>query len=217
MRVKKTEIEKYIKKGAQISRTITVNRGIIMEFASDVENELTNIITWCFYPARYNVKSLPNELLDENGIIFKSLILTKIDFCDKINMLKEVILAKKPNILGSHHRLVKDIKNHLDEVRDFRNLMAHCSSDMSHGYINSIALSNFEKNKEFQILEYKKGKLIKRNIKQNKIEYEIWKSIRTSLELQQLFALINEDEQTYKDNEELVIRINNMLRTYSKS
>jgi len=212
MGTRKTKLEKLLEKGSEVAHTVMLNRGVIIEHASDIENELSNIITWCFYPAKYTAKKVSNELLDENGIIFKSIILNKLDFVDKIRILKEVILAKKPDIWKHHSNLLKDIISNIDKVRIFRNIIAHSSSDLSVNYLESIDMGTYEKNKEFQVIEFKNGRLIKHKINEIKFESEKWNSVRTGLKLSQLFALINNDLETYKDLEKLVTPISDLLR-----
>lgn len=202
--MRNNELEKQLEKGGNVAHTVMINRGTIIELASDIENELTNIITWCFYPAQYSIKLLTDELLDENGIMLKSIILRKLDFCDKINILKEVILAKKPEIWNNYSHLIRDIISNLDKARDFRNLMAHASSDLSDKYLKSVNSNTYKQSKEFQIIEYKKGKLIKHRFNQNQIETKQWKLVKIKCQLIQLFAIINGDFKTFKQYEEIV-------------
>ena len=204
MSTRETKLEEKLEKGSEVAHTAMLNRGGIIELVSDIENELTNIITWCFYPARYSAKRASNELLNKNGIIFKSIILNKLDLVDKTRMLKEVILAKRPDIWNSYSHLINDIIFKLDKVRVFRNLMAHASSDLSDEYLKSLEPNASKRNKEFQVLEFKKGKLIKCRINQSKIEIEKHKCIRTILRLSQLFYLINGDHENYTEFQKLV-------------
>ena len=216
MSTRKTKLDEKLEKGSEVAHTTMLNRGVIIEHVSDIENELTNIITWCFYPAKYTTEKVSNELLDENGIILKSLILNKLDFVDKTKLLKDVILAKRPNIWSNHNKLIKDIISNVDKVRIFRNLVAHASSDLSDNYLESIDIDSYERNKEFQVLEFKNGKLIRHRIKQVKLESEMWNCVRTKFKLFQLFALINDDHETYKGHEEIVNKVSDLLRGLNK-
>ena len=196
--------EEYLEKGANVSKTAEESRGLIIEVASDIENELTNIITWCFYPAQYSIKLLPDELLDKNGIIFKSVILRKLSFSDKIDMLKEVIIARKPDIWQSYNHLIKEISNKLHKAREFRNLMAHAPSDLSVKYIKSLNKHTYQSKNFFKVIEYKKGELKEHTYNKEKIDNEMLKLLKIQLQLMQLFAVINEDIETYTSSQELV-------------
>jgi len=207
MGTRKTEIEKKLEKGSEVIHTVRLNRGTIIELASDIENDLSDIITWCFYPGKYNVKLMPQERLTENGIIFKSIILNKLDFRDKIEILKDVILNKKPDIYDNYSHLIKKTTSNLNKVREFRNLMAHASSDLSDKFLKSINLNTYKRSQEFQILEYKKGKLIKHKFSQNEIESKRWMMISTQVGLWQLFALINKDYESFTEWKELSNKI----------
>jgi len=203
MGTRKTKIEKKLEKGSEVIHTIKSNRGSIIEFASDIENDLSDIITWCFYPGKYNVKLSSHEQLTENGIIFKSIILNKLDFRDKIEILKDVILNKNPDIWDNYSHLIKETTANLNKVREFRNLMAHASSDLSDKFLKSINLNTYKRSKEFQILEYKKGKLIKHKFTQNDIDFKMLMMARTKLGLLQLFALINKDYESFTEYKEV--------------
>ena len=86
---------KEIKQASEAFATSMISRGGVIDFVINIENTLTDIIVWCFYPTdnKWDV-DIYNQL-DEDGINLRALLLRKIDFYEKIEILKAVILAKK--------------------------------------------------------------------------------------------------------------------------
>jgi hypothetical protein len=168
-------------------------RGKIIDAAIMIENVLTDIITWCFYPAHYESDRRISNLLDENGVALKSLLLRKIDFRDKIEILKDVILNKKPHVAKSNEALINTIAKELNQVRVFRNLLAHSESDLSREFLNSFNYTNSESLDKFRVIECKKGKIVKHLIDKAKYLSETKIMVRVLMRLEQLFALLNDD------------------------
>jgi hypothetical protein len=200
----KNKLETYLKKLSAVEDTTCSLRGSMMQWASEIENEVSNILAWCFHPTKYLDADFIDELLNNDGIIFKSTILRKIDLYDKINFLKDIIIAKYPEVWRSHCPFIQKLIKQLHKVRNFRNLMAHSASDLSINYISSIELSNNKKSKELQVLEYSNGKIKKTKIVQSQIIKELLRCYITSLNLKQLFFLINKDQDNFNGYEKFI-------------
>jgi len=179
-------------------------RGKIIDFNITIENTLTDIITWCFYPSKYSSGEYISDLLDKDGLVLKSLLLRKIEFREKIKILKDVIIAKKPHIAESYKALISTIVEELNQVREFRNLLAHSESDISSKFLSSLKHTNGEPIDKLQLIEYKKGKVIKHLIDKRKYLSETKIMLRVFHRLWQLFALLNDDSDSAKETEELV-------------
>jgi hypothetical protein len=170
-------------------------RGEIIAEAISVENNLTDIITWFFYPSKYLIDETIYNTSENNSLILRSLILGSISFRDKIELLKDIVIIKNPEIMNNYIELTKNIFKELDRVRKFRNLLAHSESDLSREFIDSsVNLSNKERINTLQVIEYKKGKLIKHIIDKKKYISEMLVMYRVDTRLDQLYSLLNNDK-----------------------
>jgi hypothetical protein len=142
-------------------------------------------------------------LLNEEGTIFKSLILNKIDFRDKIVTLKDLIKVKKPQVLGKNKALITSIIKELDEIREFRNIMAHAEFDISIEFLDSAYNLSNKKLEKYQFIEYKKGKITRKLFDHPRYISEMNKMSRVRIRLAQLFALLNDDQQGAENYEDL--------------
>lgn len=177
---------------AMFSRSLTARGGII-DGATQVENILTDIIAWCFFPTFEKLDEEIDNQLEEKGIILKSLILRKLEFEDKINMLKDLIVVTNEELWNNNVQLIKEIRKELHKIQKFRNLLAHSPLDTSKEYRNQLTTHTDLGNIGFQILEYKGTQVRKHNIDENKIKEEVERIRVTWHKLLQLFALLKND------------------------
>lgn len=196
-----TERIKEIKQASEAFATSMISRGGVIDFAINIENTLTDIIAWCFYPTdnKWDV-DIYNQL-DEDGIILKALLLRKIDFYEKIEILKAVILAKKLLPWENNKTLISKITKDLNHVREFRNLLAHSPLDTSKESLDSLTYHAGTGTEDFQVLEYKNGRVIKHKIDNARIRSEIAIMMRVWYRLIQLFALLKGDTEDAKVSE----------------
>jgi len=200
-----TEQEARIKRVKALSNMAKASipiRGVILEFAIMLEDILTNIIAWCFYPATDVSGADVTDQLDKNGIELKFLILSKIDFNNKIDILKDVVSAKKPSVWKANKKLVQEIVRGLKEIKAFRNLLAHSPLDMSREY--SLSVEDNANSESFQVLKYRKGKIEKETMDKDRIKLELRKMNATWFRLLQLFALLRDDRQDVETCKRLV-------------
>ena len=191
-----TERIKEIKQASRAFTTSMTSRGGIIDFAINIENTLTDIIAWCFYPTEKKWDVDVSNQLDNNGIILKTTLLRKLDFRDKIELLKTIILSKDLLPMIQHKSLIAGITNDLNHVREFRNLLAHSPLDVSKDTLKSLTYGNAgHGTNDFQILEYKKGKVKKHRIDSSRIESEMKIMRRCWYQLIQLFALLKGDTE----------------------
>jgi len=196
-----TERISEIKKSSKAFFTSMTSRGGIIDFAINVENTLTDIIAWCFYPTENKWDVDIYNQLDENGIILKATLLRKIDFRDKIEIL-ETILRSRNLLPGAKNRkLLSEIKKDLNHIRDFRNLLAHSPLDVSTGSLKSLTYRTGLGTDDFQILEYKKGQVVKHRIDISRIRSEMKIMSRCWYRLIQLFALLKGDTEDARASE----------------
>ncbi len=176
------------------------SRGEVIDRSIHIEAILTNIITWCFYPSQHTKCSDFPETIDANGLALKSLLLRRIDFRDKIEVLKEAILFSKPEVMKANKPLITTIVKELNRVRGFRNLLAHSESDLSWEFVNeSVSRDNNTPVDRLQVIEYRKGVAIKHLITKAKYVSETKTMTRVQIRLWQLCALLNDDyEQARK-------------------
>jgi len=170
-------------------------RGEVIDLAIKIENSLTDIIAWCFYPSKYSKNEIISDQLDDNGLGLKLLILCKLTFHEKIDVLKDVITAKKPIILKNHNSFINTIVEELGKVCKFRNLLAHSESDLSREFIDgSVNYDNSEPISSLQVIEYKRGKLSRHLINRDRYVSEMTVMFRVDTRLSQLFSLLNDDQ-----------------------
>ncbi len=172
--------------------TAVYRRGFVIGLSTQIENMLTDIIAWCFYPSRYYQQTLIEDLLDSNGFALKSLILNKINFRDKIEMFRDILLVKNSRIIKTDDKLIKLIVNELDNVRKFRNLLAH--SELSYpSDLTDSEKSPEEKKETIYFTEFKKGKAVKHIINERTYINETNTMSRVISRFWQLFSLMNDD------------------------
>jgi len=210
--VRDTEIEQMRK----IIEASISNRGRVIDIAIDVENTLTDIITWCFYPSHYSPDKGTSEQLDENGVVLKSILVRKVYFRDKIEILKDIIMVKKPAIWESNRKLINNLRKELDRVREFRNLLAHSPLDISKEDLLILPRGSHKKGNNFQVLEYKKGKVIKHSITTKRIQTERFRMAGVSFTLYQLFSLLNDDLKNVSHYEHLSSLANRLINLSSQ-
>lgn len=209
-----TKSKKLIEQIFKSYETFDKKRGAIIGSAIHVENNLTDIITWCFYPLESSRDEMVDELIDKNGIALKSLLLSKINFRDKIDMLQEAIEYRKPDILKTNKALVKNIVKELHKVRTFRNLVAHSESELT---IDSLITSGEIENDledSFQVIEYKNGQEQRHLINKAKYEIEIMRMANVTMSLQILFGLFSNDPKIVKNNQDY---INNLVLPFNRT
>jgi hypothetical protein len=193
------ELIKRIKASEENYLACITGRGAIIDLATMVEDTLTDIIAWCFYPTvgdfyRGNI----TEQLDQNGIILKSLILAKLEFHEKIEIVEKIVRLKKAEVWENHRKLIKEIVKDLDEVRKFRNVLAHSPVDWKEYLDAPDEEAKVQDLDSFLILEYRGGKVRKHTINRNKIEVEVKRMDRVWYRLLQLWALLRNDLEDAK-------------------
>lgn len=192
---------KEIKQAGEAFATSMINRGGVIDLAINIENTLTDIIAWCFCPTdnKWDV-DIYNQL-DEDGINLKALLLRRIDFNEKIKILKDVILTKSLLPWESNKTLIGNITKELNHVRDFRNLLVHSPLDTSKETLDSLTYRAGTGTEDFQVLEYKNGRVIKHRIDSARIKSETAIMMRVWYRLIQLFALLKGDAEDARVSE----------------
>lgn len=169
----------------------SLKRGDIIHLTTQIENTLTDIFAHIFYPGKYMPDIEATKLLVKERIEFKSLILWKIDFRDKIESLNNTILVKKPKILENNKVFIKTLVKELNKVREFRNIIAHSELDLfSAEFIRELRHDVGKKIDKFQITEYKKGKVIPHLLDEERINTEIENMKKVIEKLRILHALV---------------------------
>jgi len=179
--------------------TSMTSRGGIIDLAVTIEDVLTDIIAWCFYPTKKESNSdifdTLNQL-DENGIILKATLLVKLDFSQKIDILKTVISAKHLLPMAKYKNLMAEITTNLTHIRKFRNKLAHSPLDISPTSLKSLTYQKPGKGTyDFQIIQYKNGKAIKHRIDISGVKTELHIIVKCWYQLIQLFALLKDDTE----------------------
>ena len=199
-----------IKRMREQFTTSMISRGGILDFAINVENTLTDLIAWCFFPTDKPWDVDIYNQLDENGLLLKSTILRKLMFVDKIEVFKSITKAK--DLLPEHKLLLKETLKELDNVRTFRNLLAHCHLDVSVDSLSSLIYNKQGTGTDdFQIIEYRSGRTYKHKIDTNRIQKEMKTSARCLYHLLQLFALLKGDTEDARASELLANMTNEDL------
>lgn len=199
-----TERIKEIKQSTEAFITSMTSRGGIIDFSTNIENTLTDIIAWCFYPTKKDWDVDIFNQLDNNGIILKSTLLRRLDFSDKIDVLKLIILTKNLLPMVQHKNLIAEITKDLNHIRVFRNLLAHSPLDVSGDSLKSLTYKTTRQGTDdFQIIEYKRGKAIKHRIDISRIKLEMNIMMRCWYRLIQLFALLKGDTEDARVSEAL--------------
>jgi hypothetical protein len=192
-----------VKNSKEAFKTSMNSRGGIIDFAVNIENTLTDIIAWCFYPTEkeWDV-DIPSHL-DKSGILLKSTLLRKLEFSEKIDTLRTVITARNLLPMTQYNKnLLTEIKNNLHHIRRFRNLLAHSPLDLSPDSLKSLTYKNpGQGTDDFQLIEYKQGKAIKHKIHVSLIKSEVLIMMKCWYQLIQLFALLKGDIQDAKVSE----------------
>lgn len=191
-----------IKQSSQAFIASMTSRGGIIDFAINIENTLTDIVAWCFYPTENKWDVDIFNQLDDNGIILKATLLRKLDFRDKIEVLKTVILSKDLLPMPQYKNLITEITKDLNHIREFRNLLAHSPLDVSKDALKSLTYGTAgHGTDDFQILEYKKGKVKKHKVDRSRIKSEMNIMMRCWYRLIQLFALLKGDTEDARVSE----------------
>lgn len=150
-----------------------------------------------FFPTFEKLDEEVDNQLEEKGIILKSLILRKLEFQDKIHMLKDLIRITNEKLWNNNRALIRGISKELDKIREFRNLLAHSPMNTSkeyRDYLTSYANSHGNlDNCDLQILVYEKGEVNKHNIDEGEVRTEVERVRVTWHKLMQLFALLKND------------------------
>lgn len=176
-------------------KTSISRRGGIIAFAINIENRLTDILAWCFYPTETKWPlDIPSHL-DKNGIVLKSTLLRRLEFSDKIDILKTVITAR--NLLPmtqDNKNLIKEIIKNLNDIRRFRNLLAHSPLDLSPDSLKSLTHNiPSQGTDDFELIEYNRGKAITHRIDRPRIKSEVLRMWKSNNQLDYLFALLKSD------------------------
>jgi hypothetical protein len=179
----------------------TISRGGILDITTQVEDLLTSIIAWCFYPTYkecdekqdIRLHGTVDNMLNEKAMVLKSLILTRLSLDRKIELLGDSILAIHEDSYNKNSTLISEIQANLGQIRKFRNLLAHSplyrehtKKPMSHEDLPFA---------DFQIREYKKGKFITHRIDASRLMKEQHKTTVTFYKLRQLFALLRRSQK----------------------
>ncbi|OGO03405.1 MAG: hypothetical protein A2Y59_03905 [Chloroflexi bacterium RBG_13_52_14] len=192
------ELIKRIKASEENYLACIAGRGGIIDLTTMVENTLIDIIAWCFYPTAFDFhQGNINEQLDEDGIILKSLLLAKLEFHERTEIIQKIIRIKKAEVWENYRKLIKEIVKELDEVRKFRNMLAHSPIDWNK-YTDALQEEGVRDLDSFFILEYRDGKVRKHTINKNKIEVEVNRIHRVWYKLLQLWALLRNDTDDAK-------------------
>jgi len=194
-----TEKLNEIRQSREAFITSMTSRGGTIDLAVTIEDFLTDIIAWCFYPTKkewnLGIFNIFNQL-DENGIILKTTLLVKLDFSEKIDILKTVISAKNLLPMAKYKNLMAEITRKLNHIRKFRNQLAHSPLDMSAASLKSLSYRKpGEGTYDFQLIQYKKGKAIKHRIDISGIKTELNIMVKCWYQLIQLFALLKDDTE----------------------
>jgi hypothetical protein len=86
----------------------------------------------------------------------------------------------------------------LDNIRRFRNRLAHSPLDVSDEAIEKVNTHNESGDSSFEILEYKKGRAIKHVIDESTIKLQMKNIEKAYYKLLQLWALLLNDEKDAK-------------------
>jgi len=184
-----------LKESLDIFTSCVTIRGGIIDYAVWIENTLTDIIAWCCYPTSGRLDEDFNNQLDENGIILKSLILTKLEFHEKIEILKPLISIKNKDVWNNNLELMKNISKDLNKVREFRNLLAHSPIDTSREAFDAWDKCKGVEFRPFQVLDYKKGRVKPHTIDNEEIGTQLRIAVRAFFRLLQLWALLKSDPE----------------------
>lgn len=185
-----------IKKSSEIFRSCITARGAMIDLSISTEDIMTDIIAWSFFPTYYDsLDTNINEQLDEKGIILKSSILRSLEYHEKIDVFQDIIKLTNPTIWASNKSLIKEIQKLLNDIRRFRNKLAHSPLDTSDESINKSEILNESGDYSFEILEYKKGKIQKHTISDETIKLQLGKLHRANYKLMQLWALLKNDPE----------------------
>jgi len=198
--MEKSKIEEN-KKLVDLAFTCMIARGVTIDTLTQAEDLLTSIIAWCFYPVYEELDGEIDKLLTDQAIALKSLILRELSFQKKIKLIDDCIEIVNIEIYHDNRHLIKEIKQNLEASMKFRNLLAHSPMDSSKEYLRYTVgvLNNMRE--DFQILEYKKGKVHKRLIKEEETKAEVHRVFNTCHKLLQLWALLRNKPEEAKQHE----------------
>jgi hypothetical protein len=178
-----------------------IGRGAVLTLVTDIEDLLTSIIAWCFSPIYEELDGEVDSLLSETAIALKSIILRKVDFSEKITLLVECVQFTDDVIYKSNRKLIKQVTEELDNIRKFRNLLAHSRMDTSKEYIEQLLSWEISDSDSFQVLEYKLGKVHRRNISFDVLKGELHRTTVTWHKLLQLWALLRKRPDEAREHE----------------
>ena len=184
------ERKREFKAFSRMAQASAIGRGTVLTMAAEVEDLLTSIIAWCFSPICEELDGEVDSLLSETAIALKSIILRRIDFSEKIALLEQCVQFRNEGIYKSNRKLIKQVKKDLDKVREFRNSLAHLPMDTSKEYVQQFSGQLTSDSDSFQVLEYKKGKVHKRNISFDVLKQELQRARVTLNKLLQLWSLL---------------------------
>jgi len=198
-----TERLDEIKKSMEAFTTTMTARGGIIDFAVNIENTLTDIVAWCFYPTEKEWDVDIFNQLDKNGLVLKSTLLRRLEFSDIIDILKTLIIARNLLPVTQYNKkLITEITNNLHHIRKFRNLLAHSPLDLSPDSLKSLTYRKAgHGTDDFQLIEYKRGETIKHKIDISRIKSEMSIMMKCWYQLIQLFALLKGDIEDAKASE----------------
>ena len=198
--IRKQQVANMVEKLYKTEKYSSSKRGEIINLTTKIENTLTDIFACIFYPGKYTQDIEATKLLVKERIEFKSLILWKINFRDKIEDLYNTILVKKPEIIETNKAFVKTLVKELNKVREFRNIIAHSELDLfSAEFIRELAHDVSENIEKFPLIEYKKGKAIPHMISDKRIKNEIKKMEDIWERLGKLLALVKGNIKSIND------------------
>lgn len=197
-----TERINEIKQAREAFITSIACRGGIIDFSINIENTLTDIIAWCFCPTEKEWDVDIFNQLDENGIILKATLLRRLEFSDKIDILKTVIMEKNFLPTAQYKNLLTKIRKDLNHIREFRNILAHSPLDVAGDSLKPLTyrLAGQGAN-DFQIIDYRRGKAIRHRIDISRVKSEMNIMMRCWYLLIQLFALLKGDTEDAKASE----------------
>jgi hypothetical protein len=199
-RMRRFMVDEYRKIYEKILKGIELTekrRGEVINIAVEIENSLSDIISACFFPPVAPKGIMGVDTLNKMGIALKTLILSKIDFRDKIEILKDVLIVMKPNVMMRNKSFINKIIKDIDKVRVFRNILAHSGINVELN--NTIEKSDSKQHEILHVTEYKKGKIRKYTINEKEYNAQMIIVLEAHFYLFLLFELLS-DNPTIADD-----------------